>query len=121
MKKKKSTVNVRYKAGGRERFRKYFRNMEAPCGICKGRLGRIRYEEPCDANHPLSFVIDEIIPVSRYWLGGYSSPEQACSDISNLQAAHRICNARKGNKIGFEMGNRPSPPRKTIPQDGEWK
>ena len=69
--------------------------MQAPCGICGGRLGRIHYEEPSDSKHPLSFVIDEIIPVSKYKAGGYSSRVEAAADWGNLQAAHWICNARK--------------------------
>ena len=47
--------------------------------------------------HPLAFVIDEIIPVSRWREGGYSSPEACALDITNQRPAHYICNARRGN------------------------
>lgn len=74
--------------------------MGAPCGICGGRLGPIHYDEPSDSKHPLSFVIDEIRPVSRWREFSYPSPEAAAADWSNLQAAHWICNQEKGNRIG---------------------
>lgn len=73
--------------------------MGAPCGICKGRLGAIHYDEPSDSKHPLSFVIDEIRPVSRWKEFGYDSPAAAAQDWDNLQPAHWICNAKKSNKI----------------------
>lgn len=41
----------------------------------------------------MSFELDEIVPISK---GG--SP----IDENNLQATHRICNARKGNKLPEE-------------------
>lgn len=46
------------------------------------------------AGDPMSFEVDEIIPVS---LGG--SP----TDPDNVQPAHRICNQRKSNKLGFTV------------------
>ena len=73
--------------------------MDAPCGICKGRFGPIRYDEPSDYKHPLSFVIDEIRPISRYKEFGYESREAAAQDWNNLQAAHYCCNAAKSDKI----------------------
>lgn len=72
--------------------------MQAPCGICGGRLGPIHYDEPSDAKHPLSFVIDEIKPISKYKQYGYDSKEEAAKDFNNLQAAHYCCNAAKGAK-----------------------
>ena len=93
-------VNPRYKNGNfRRKIRARFKAMGAPCGICGGRLGEIHYDEPSDSKHPLSFVIDEIIPVSRWKEGGYNRPEGACLDKNNLQAAHWICNSKKSNKI----------------------
>lgn len=91
--------------------------MNAPCGICKGRLGEIHYDEPSDAKHPLSFVIDEIIPVSRWRETGYSSPKEVCQDWNNLQAAHYICNARKSNRLPEEMNKRNN---RVFAPDGEW-
>lgn len=74
--------------------------MGAPCGICGGRLGPIRYDQSSDAAHPLSFVIDEIKPVSRWREFGYDSPQAAAQDWANVQAAHYVCNARKGARVG---------------------
>lgn len=73
--------------------------MRNECGICHGRLGPIHYDEPSDSQHPLSFVVDEIRPVSRWKEFGYSSAREAAEDWSNLQAAHRICNDRKSNHV----------------------
>lgn len=86
----------------RKRMQARFMAMDAPCGICKGRLGPIHYDEPRDTAHPLSFVIDEIIPVSRWKDFGYPSREAVALDINNLQAAHRVCNASKGAKVSGE-------------------
>jgi 5-methylcytosine-specific restriction endonuclease McrA len=90
--------------------------MRCGCGICKGKLGEIHYDEPSDSLHPLSFVIDEIIPVSRYRLGGYDSAEDAANDWSNLQAAHWICNARKSNKLESEL----NVSAQVFVSDGDW-
>ena len=108
--------NPRYKNGNmRRKHRARFKAMDAPCGICKGKLGPIHYDEPSDYKHPLSFVIDEIKPVSRYKDFGYHSAAAAAQDWSNLQAAHYCCNQAKGAKINY--GGRLS---KNIVTDGEW-
>lgn len=92
--------NPRYSNGSlRRKYRRMFEAKNAPCGICGGKLGPIRYYEPPDAKHPLSFVIDEIKPISKWKLFGYPSPQAAARDPHNLQAAHRICNAKKGAKV----------------------
>lgn len=101
----------------RRKYRERFKAMGAPCGICRGRFGPIHYDEPSDCNHPLSFVIDEIRPISRYGQFGYDSPEQAAKDWDNLQPAHWCCNAAKSNKIGFE-GVRAI--KKVNIPDGDW-
>ena len=96
--------NVRYANGAlRRKNRQRFKAMGAPCGICKGRLGAIHYDEPSNSQHPLSFVIDEIKPVSRWKEFGYESPRAAAEDFSNLQAAHYYCNALKSNKISYTL------------------
>ena len=109
--------NPRSKNGNlRRKHRGRFRAMDAPCGICRGRLGPIHYDEPSDAQHPLSFVIDEIKPISKWKQFGYESPTHAAQDWGNLQAAHWICNARKGARVGYD------PFRKMVGvvKDGEW-
>lgn len=103
--------------------------MEAPCGICKGKLGAIHYDEPSDSKHPLSFVIDEIIPVSKWKEAGYPSAAAAADDFTNLQAAHYICNQMKGNKTNFTLQAKTDTAqgqpaqqysRKKITLDGKW-
>ena len=102
----------------RVKYRSRFRAMNAECGICHGRLGEIRYDEPSDAKHPLSFVIDEIKPVSRWKEFGYSSAREAAEDWNNLQAAHYCCNAAKSNKVS---GDRQKIIVRTgAPLDGDW-
>lgn len=100
----------------RRKHRARFKAMGAPCGICGGRLGSIRYDQPSDAQHPLSYVIDEIRPVSKYRQFGYDSPEAAANDWANLQAAHWCCNAAKGNKTNSGR----SALRGVSLIDGDW-
>lgn len=108
-------TNPRYKNGAlRRKHRARFKAMRAPCGICHGRLGPIHYDEPSDSKHPLSFVIDEIHPVSLWKQFGYSSPAEAAQDWGNVQAAHYCCNAAKSNKINFSIM------RKINATDGDW-
>ncbi|CDD67574.1 putative uncharacterized protein [Eggerthella sp. CAG:368] len=81
----------RYARNGtrRRKLRARLKAQGNPCAIC----GQpIDYSLP--SGDPLSFEVDEIIPVS---LGGNEL------DINNVQAAHRICNQRKGNKIGYTL------------------
>ena len=100
----------------RRKCRAKFKAMGAPCGICGGRLGPILYDQPSDAAHPLSFVIDEIRPVSKFRQFGYDSPEAAARDWGNLQAAHWCCNAAKGNKT--QPGRRAFSAVSVV--DGDW-
>lgn len=98
------SINPRYANGNlRRKHRARFKAMNAPCGICKGKLGEIHYDEPSDSMHPLSFVIDEIKPISRFKEFGYGSREEAAQDWNNLQAAHWICNSNKSNRTEAEM------------------
>ena len=112
-------VNPRYTNGNlRRKFRARFRAMDAPCGICKGRFGPIHYDEPSDAQHPFSFVIDEIKPVSRWREYGYQSPEAAAQDWNNVQAAHYRCNQGKADHVPGETAHLRA--RKSPPPDGLW-
>ena len=110
--------NPRYANGTlRRKHRERFKARGDGCGICRGRLGPIHYDEPSDALHPLSFVIDEIHPVSRWREFGYPSPRAAAEDPDNLQAAHYCCNAAKSNKADFSI----CPKQKLRPvSDGSW-
>lgn len=96
-------TDPRYKNGNfRRKMRARFKAMGAPCGICQGKLGPIRYDQPSDSKHPLSFCIDEIRPCSRWREFGYSSASAACMDVGNLQAAHWVCNSKKSNHLPNE-------------------
>lgn len=93
------------------------------CGICHGRLGPIHYDEPSDAKHPLSFVVDEIRPISRYKEFGYDSPAAAAQDWNNVQAAHYYCNSLKSNRVGVaveKLFTNADNSRKLNVIDGEW-
>lgn len=73
----------------RRKLRARVRAMGLPCAICGH---PIDYTLP--AGDPLSYELDEIVPVS---LGGDEL------DPSNVQPAHRICNQMKGNRLGFTL------------------
>lgn len=110
--------NPRWSNGAlRRKHRARFKAMNAPCGICRGRLGEIHYDEPSDAQHPLSFVIDEIKPVSKWKQYGYNSAKECAQDWNNLQAAHYICNQKKSNKTD-EDSHRII--KKIFVKDGDW-
>ena len=109
------TTNPRYKNGNlRRKHRARFKAMQATCGICGGKLGPIHYDEPSDPQHPLSFVIDEIRPVSRWREFGYGSAAEAAQDWNNLQAAHYCCNAAKSDKTHVVVL------QKKNEADGDW-
>lgn len=87
--------NVRYaKYQQRVNLRKWLRSQGRPCWICRafGRPGHIDYSLP--AGHPLSFEVDELVPVSK---GG--SP----TSRANVDAAHRRCNQWRGNRSVDEV------------------
>lgn len=88
----------------RNKYRARLKAIGGDCGICHGKLGPIHYDEPSDSKHPLSFVIDEIKPVSRWKEFNYASPRAAAEDFNNLRPAHYICNARRGNKLDYVPG-----------------
>lgn len=115
-------INPRYRNGNlRRKHRARLKAMANDCGICGGKLGPIRYDEPSDADHPLSFVVDEIRPVSRYKEFGYVSREAAAEDWNNLQAAHYCCNAKKGNRTAAELQKRERlMAQRPNPTDGRW-
>jgi len=114
-------TNPRHANGNRRRkMRKRFIAMGLPCAIC----GRpIHYDEPSDSRHPLSFVIDEKNPVSRWKEFGYGSPAEAAADVDNVQPCHWICNAKKSARTMTEIQAGDTGKRnKTIVNlpDGDW-
>ena len=74
----------------RDAIRARWRAIGAPCGICGKpidyELGMVTVNGK-RRPHPMSFVVDEVVPV-KY--GG--SP----TDMDNTRPAHWICNARRG-------------------------
>lgn len=96
-----------------DKNRKRILATQDTCGIC----GR-----PVDKSlrfpHPMSAVVDHIIPVDR---GG--SPD----DIDNLQLAHMCCNRAKSDKIFLsdKLSGNKKPVKETItnrnlPQSTDW-
>ena len=113
--------NVRYANGNlRRKNRARLKAAGGECGICRGRLGPIDYDAPSDYQHPLSFVVDEIKPVSRWKEFGYPSARAAAEDYSNLQAAHYICNARKSNKVLSDLTHDNKGLFAVGVSDGDW-
>lgn len=79
------------------------------CGIC----GR-PVDKTLRSPHPLSAVVDHIIPVAK---GGHPS------DISNLQLAHRQCNAQKSDKLSISRRTREPEEidNRLLPQSVDWR
>lgn len=96
--------NPRYANGNaRRKLTLSVRARGDECGICHGLRGPIHYDEPSDAKHPLSFVLDEIHPIHLWQRYGYESKAAAALDPDNVQAAHWCCNAEKGGKDAYQV------------------
>lgn len=79
------TTPSRYGNGSaRRKLRKWLRDQGRPCHICG-----LPIDYGLPAGDPMSFEVDELVPVSK---GG--SPYER----GNVDAAHRICNERRGNR-----------------------
>jgi len=95
--------NPRYaNSAKREAIRAWLLATQDVCAICGHPIDKTltTYVGPRDGKvkrHPMSFEVDEIVPVS---LGGDPL------DKGNVQAAHRICNQRKGNGTGARVAAR---------------
>ena len=103
--------NPRYANGNaRRKLRRRWAAIGAPCALC-GRpidysLGFVTDPRTGKKRmHPMAFVVDEIVPVSK---GGNPL------DFANTQPTHWICNARKGDSISIEK-----PAAKPLPQPWE--
>ena len=95
----KGKINPRqYNGRARVRAAQRYAAMDAPCALCGGARGPIRYDQPRNHMFPLSLVIDEIHPVARWQEFGYASAKQCACDPRNWQPAHWICNAEAGDK-----------------------
>ena len=97
--------NPRTSNGHRRRqLRLWWKAQGLPCALC----GQdIDYSLPY--GNPMSFEVDEIIPVSR---GGDPLSRE------NTQPAHRICNQRKGNRVGRQV--KPSLGKAKVEHSREW-
>lgn len=77
------------------------------CGICGNPV-----DKQLKAPHPLSPVIDHIMPVSK---GGHPSA------IENLQLTHWTCNRQKSDKV---FNNKKEEPKvlgnRNLPQSLDW-
>jgi hypothetical protein len=87
----------------REKNRERMKAEGRDCWICRafGRPSEIDYSLP--ARHPMSFELDELVPVSKYWIGGYPSREACALDYNNNDATHRCCNNWRKNKTVEEV------------------
>ena len=110
----------------RTALRNWLRSLGRPCWICVefGLPGDIDYDLP--AGHPMSFEVDELVPVS---LGGDPL------DPANVDAAHRRCNQWRGNrtvgqvraiaaargKCGAAPGASASSGRPPLPVSRDWR
>lgn len=92
---------------------------DLPCHIC----GQ-PFDLSIPAGEPMSLTADEIIPVSRYKLGGYASAEACALDRNNVKPAHLKCNEARGNRLmatikdprnGFKVVN-----SATLPLSRDW-
>lgn len=86
------------KARARLRAARRFAAMDAPCALCHGARGPIRYDQPRNHMFPLSLAIDERVPVARWQEFGYASARDCARDESNWQPTHWICNSLAGDK-----------------------
>ena len=84
----------RANGAARDKVRARLKAEGRGCWICRafGRPDAINYDLP--AGHPLSFEVDELVPVSK---GG--SPLA----YDNLASTHRRCNEWRGNKSVAEV------------------
>lgn len=87
-------ANPRYANGNaRRKIRARWKAIGAPCALCSKPIDySLGYVVDAATGkkrpHPMSFVVDEIVPVCR---GG--SP----TDFENTRPAHWLCNARRGD------------------------
>lgn len=90
----KGKANPRYSNGNaRRKLRARWKAIGAPCGICGQPIDYtlgfiIDPDTGKRRQHPLSFVVDEIVPVSK---GGDPL------SFENTRPAHWICNAKRGD------------------------
>ena len=98
----------------RDMLRKRVAALGLPCALCGQPIDYTltTYIDPKDGKrkrHPLSYELDEIVPISK---GG------SHVDIDNVQPTHRICNQKRGNRM---LHRKPPEPRPNgLPNSGAW-
>ena len=98
----------------RDMLRKRVAALGLPCALCGQPIDYTltTYIDPKDGKrkrHPLSYELDEIVPISKG--GSHVDPE-------NVQPTHRICNQRKSNNVYTRM---PLETREDgLPKSREW-
>lgn len=97
----------------RDMLRKRVAAMGLPCAICGQPIdySLTTWIDPKDGKrkrHPLSYELDEIVPISK---GG------SHIDIDNVQPTHRICNQKKGNRVYARPRAKHADP---LPKSREW-
>ena len=103
----------------RTKLRKRVAELGLPCHLCGRPIDYTltTWTDPKDGRvkrHPMSFELDEIVPVSK---GGDPL------DFENVAPAHRICNQRRGNKPveaarrEASMGRRGKTTAQLVPDD----
>lgn len=120
----------RANGSARSKLRTRLRAEGRGCWICRvfGRDDRIDYSLP--PGHPMSFEVDELVPVSEYPRGGYASARECALDYRNVDATHRRCNQWRGKKsvaqvLALAKGS-PEAGRSSVPRavkgagDGRW-
>lgn len=106
-----------YRTADRKRLRRRVEVEGRPCAICGKPIDYSLdwWVDPRDGKrkrHPLSYELDEIVPISK---GGSSF------DYDNVQPAHRICNQRKGNRITSTCrGSEELKPGGDMPTSRAW-
>ena len=103
----------------RRKLRARLRAEGRGCWICRafGRPDAIDYSLP--HGHPMSFEVDELVPVRDWRIAGYPSPTACALDYANVDAAHRACNEwRRCKTVAqvLELGAGARAKRDALPQ-----
>ena len=100
-KKKTAPFRMAYEAN-----KKLILASQSVCAICGQPV-----DKTLKSPHPMSATVDHIIPIAK---GGHPS------DINNLQLAHRACNRRKSDKLGYEEPKDKKNYNRDLPQTRNW-
>lgn len=107
----------------RRKLQRWMRNQVAaydlPCHICGESI-----DLSIPSTDPMGLTLDEIVPVSRWMLGGYPSAEACALDPANIAPAHRICNIKRQNRMIEDLGRSSNAAKvandATLPLSRDW-